>query len=133
RARGRLGSDACSNHEHWAIHASRMNPGQVFADDPEGEQLRARKDRDHRRKERKARDAAAGNEVPAHDVRENTDSEEGEKETDEAWEATGARAVPRKHVERVANHLPDRIVRCADPARFVFDGPPGEPARAPRQ
>src|SRR5688572_11783576 len=75
-----LGARLRPDRERRPVHDAHVHAREVLADDPEREQLRARKDRDHGREEREARDTAAFDDVRDQHYREHSDAEEREDE-----------------------------------------------------
>ena len=110
-----------------------MHPCQILAHNPEGEELRAGEDGDHRREEREAGHAASPEHVASDDVDQHAKPEDREGEPDQARELQRQHAEAGHHVEGVGEQRAKRVVGRADGAGIVAHGDRDEARGAPRQ
>ena len=78
-ARGTSEQDgrACllTDHVWWSVHRAQVHAREVLADDPQGEELDTREDRDDGRQEREAGDAVTPDEIANEHISEHGESE----------------------------------------------------------
>src|SRR5438309_8505196 len=123
--------DLCAYRVGRLLHHPKVHAGQVLADDPQREQLGARKQGDDRGKEGEARNATPQKDAPADGVHQDPDPEQRESEADEAGQLEWTHAESRHHVHGVGHEAPKRVVRRTDEPRSVVHAHRAEARRAP--